>query len=68
MLLRECEEYLQDSRRLRDVASSKATRQIKTGWTNVLVGCKQILKVSKKLKHKRFVQTEGIEEEEIQRR
>lgn len=31
MLLRECEEYLQDSRRLRDVASSKATRQIKTG-------------------------------------
>jgi hypothetical protein len=65
-ILKECEEYLRDSRRLRQLVALKATGKTKTGRINSLPSLKQALKVAKKDKNRDL--TKGIQEGEIDRR
>jgi len=67
-VLRECEEFLWNSRRLRNLVTLKASGRTKTGRINPLASTKQALRVTKMTDHKRHDLTEGIKEEEIQRR
>jgi hypothetical protein len=66
--LKECEEYLQDSQRLRRLAKLKAAGRTGTGRINLLVSTKQSLKITTKRKGKQYSKTEGIEQTLIQRR
>ena len=79
-MLKECEEFLRDSRRLRDLAKLKATGKTKTGRINPLAATKQQLRVTKekatsrasrraaKNKDKNYSKTEGVDLVEINRR
>jgi hypothetical protein len=67
-ILKECEEYLKDSRRLRDLATSKANGKTKTGRINPSAVIKLALKVTKKIKRESYNKTEGISDTEIARR
>jgi len=67
-VLKDCEEFLRDSRRLQDLATLKATGRTQTGRINPTPSTKQVHKVSKRKAAKPHPLTEGIEEQEIQRR
>jgi hypothetical protein len=67
-VLKESEEDLRDSHRLRSLATLKASGRTKTGRINPLASTKQNLKVSKGKAVKTYSLTEGIEQQEIQRR
>jgi len=64
----ECEEYLQDSRRLRDLVALKAKGKTRTGRINPLASTKSALKVKKRKNGSDYFKTEGIEEAGISRR
>jgi hypothetical protein len=66
--LKECEQYLQDSQRLRHLTILKAAGRTRTGRINLLVSNKQSLKVTKKRNGQQYSKTEGIEQTLIQRR
>jgi len=65
-ILTECEEYLKDSKHLRDIANLNSTGQTKTGRINPSRTMKKALK--KKTWAKDYSRTEGIETGEIDRR
>jgi len=67
-VLKECEEFLRDSRRLWDLATLKATRRTQTGRINPRWSTRQLLMDCKRKPAKPHPLTEGIEEQEIQRR
>ena len=67
-VLKECEEFLQESRRLRDLATLKPTGKTRSGRINPLASTKQLLKVKKPQDKKKPAKTEGIKDTEIQRR
>jgi len=48
MILKECEEFLRDSKRLRDIAKTKLTGRTKTSRINPLRSTKKALKGSNK--------------------
>jgi len=64
-VLKECEEFLQESRKLRTQVS---TRMKKRNRINPLASTKKALRVEKNRKPKSYTKTEGINEAEIQRR
>jgi len=65
-ILKECEEFLRDSRRLRDIANPKSTGRTRSGRINPRKSTKKALKESGIGRdHSR---TEGIEPDEIYRR
>jgi hypothetical protein len=66
-ILKECEEYLRDSRRLRDLAKLKTSGNHRTGRINPLSTTKRSLGIAKNQK-KHNTKTEGIEGTEINRR
>jgi len=65
-ILKKCEEFLRDSKRLRDIANLKSTGRTKSGRNNPRKSTKQALKESGKRKD--YPRTEGIEPDEIFRR
>ena len=67
-ILKECEDYLQDSRRLWKLEALKAKGKTRTGWINPLASTKSTLKVKKSKNGPDYSKTEGIEEAEILRR
>jgi hypothetical protein len=67
-ILRECKEYLCDSRRLRDIANLKATGKSKSARINPLRSTKRAWLNKKKQPLKDYTKTEGIQEAEITRR
>jgi len=64
-IFRDCDEYLRDSRRLRDIAKLKVSGKTPTGCLNPLKSMKTILKGKKGIKV--HPQTEGIKQSEIER-
>jgi hypothetical protein len=78
-VLSECEEYLQESRRQRDLVTRKATGKTKTGRINPLASTRQQLRIDKdkarsrvsrkseRIKVRDNDKTKGIQEAEIQR-
>jgi hypothetical protein len=52
-VLKECEEYLKESRRLRDIAALKSTGKTQTGQINPLATNKENLRISKKALRKK---------------
>jgi hypothetical protein len=71
-ILKECEEYLRDSKRLRDIAALKATGKTLTGFINPTAISKKRLGKKDQTKHrlqeKRNEETKGIQPSEIKRR
>jgi len=73
-VLKECEEYLRDSRRLRELAALKATGRTLTGLINPTPISKKQLRKKDRVYRKRsnpklsHPKTEGIDKAEIQRR
>jgi len=81
-VLKECEEYLKESRRLRDIASLKSKGTTQTGLINPIPISKKLLKKSERVFRKRserslrkrqrnpeeYSQTKRIDEGEISRR
>jgi hypothetical protein len=73
-ILEECEEYLKDSRRLREIAALKATGRTLTGRINPTPISKKYLRKKDRASRKQPKQkkvhpgTEGIESSEIERR
>jgi hypothetical protein len=74
-ILKECEEYLKDSRRLREIAALKATGKTLTGLINPTAISKKHLRKKDRYRRKPAgpptkgrPETAGIEEAEIQRR
>jgi len=65
-ILKECEEFLRDSRWLRDIANHRSTGITKSGRINPRKSTKQALKASRKRTDYRS--TKGIEPDEILRR
>jgi hypothetical protein len=65
-ILKECEEYLHDSRHLRDIANLKSTGKTRTGRMNLLKSTKKAL--GGKNREENYPQTEGIELDELSRR
>jgi len=63
-----CEEYLQDSRRLRKLEALKANGKTRTGRINPLASTKSTVKVKKRKNGPEYSNTEGIEEAQILRR
>ena len=65
-MLRECEEYLLDSKRLRDLVILNAKEKTSTGRINPLASTKSSLRAKKEKKDiKKYEKTEGIELVEI---
>jgi len=62
-IMKECEEFLRDSRRLRDIANLRSTGITKSGRTNPRKSTKQALKASGKRSD--YHSTEGIVSDEI---
>ena len=67
-VLKECEEFLRDYRRLRDLETLKAKGKTRTGRINPLASTKSALKGKKGKSCQDYSKTEGIEEAEISRR
>jgi hypothetical protein len=74
-ILKECEEYLKDSRRLRDIAALKATGMTPTGCINPTAISKKHLRKNDRYKRKlpeqpkeSLSRTAGIDKAEIKRR
>jgi hypothetical protein len=74
-ILKECEKYLKDSRRLREIAALKATGKTLTGFINpTAISKKQLRKKDRykgklaELPKKGLSETAGIDEAEIKRR
>jgi hypothetical protein len=73
-ILKECEEYLNDSRQLREIASLKAKGRTSTGLINPTPISKKYLRKKDRVNRKQSNQksgspkTEGIESSEIERR
>jgi hypothetical protein len=67
-MLREYEEYLQDSRRLHDLETLKATGKSRTGQIHPLASLKESLRIARQKKAKDYSRTEGIEATAIERR
>jgi hypothetical protein len=73
-VLKECEEYLKESRRLRDIVALKSKRTTKSGRINPTLISKKLLRQKDRPKRKKIVpadnrhKTTGIDEAEIQRR
>jgi hypothetical protein len=69
-VLEECEEFLEDSRRLRNLAELKGTGRSKTGRINPLKTSKKSHRVEKRnvTKAKDNTRTDGIKQDEIERR
>jgi hypothetical protein len=66
-ILKDCEEYLKDSRRLREIAALKATGKTLTGFINPTAISKKRLRRKDQFK-KDTSRTAGIDEAEIRRR
>jgi hypothetical protein len=70
---KECEEYLKDSRRLREIAALKATGRTLTGLINPTPISKKRLRKKDRVNSKQsnqasgHLKTEGIDDAEIQR-
>jgi hypothetical protein len=74
-ILKECEKYLKDSRRLREIAALKATGKTLTGFINPTAISKKHLRKKDRYKRKLaeppkngLPETAGIDEAEIKRR
>jgi hypothetical protein len=74
-ILKECEKYLKDSRRLREIAALKATGKTLTGFINPMAISKKHLRKRDRYKRKLaeppkkgLPETAGIDEAEIKRR
>jgi hypothetical protein len=74
-ILEECEEYLKDSKRLRDIATLKATGKTPSGFINPTAISKKHLRKKYQQKRKSAdlpmesnLRTAGIDQEEIERR
>jgi hypothetical protein len=63
-VLKECEEYLKDSRRLREITTLKATGKTSTGFINPTAISKKRLRTKVPL-FKKYPKTEGIDKAEL---
>jgi hypothetical protein len=66
-VLKECEKYLKDSRRLRDIATLKTKGRTRSGRVNPLVASKESLRITKKQRQSEYPPTRGISITEIER-
>jgi hypothetical protein len=67
-VLKECEEYLKDSKRLRGIAALKATGRTRSGRINPSQASKDFLRITKKQRQKDYPETQGIPIAEVNRR
>jgi hypothetical protein len=67
-ILKECKEYLKDSRRLRDIAALKAKGKTRSGRINPLAATKECLGITKMQRRFEHPNTAGIPIAEINRR
>jgi hypothetical protein len=67
-VLKECEEFLQESRRLRNDTTFKATGKTKTGRINPLASARKDRRIAKERRARGNPKTEGIASSEVARR